>query len=238
MASHFFADVAAIEPLAEAYPLVLHEVGMSIGTARAGHVDRATVGRVLELVTLARPKLLSEHLAMTRSPSGIDLGHLCPIWRTEAALAMLVDRVRAWQDVFGIPIALENIAAPFEIPDADMSESEFFSRLVDATGCGLLLDLTNLALDAKNFGFEAATRLSRYPLESVWQVHLAGGRRHGDWHLDSHSEPVDDVSYTLLEALRPRAPLQAIVIERDDNLPPLEDLVREARRARHVWEGT
>jgi uncharacterized protein (UPF0276 family) len=233
---HFFADPAALAPIAAAYPLVFHEVGLSIGTADDGRPARAMIERIRKLLDIARPALVSDHLAITRSPSGVDLGHLCPIWPTHDALASIGDRVRAWQDALGAPIALENIAAPFAIPGGDLTEPELFCELVAATGCGMLLDLTNLLADAHNFGFDPVARLAEYPLEAVVQVHLAGGVVHGGFWVDSHSEPVADASYELLRRLRERArSLAAIIVERDERLPPLPELVAEARRAEVMW---
>jgi hypothetical protein len=231
---HFFADPEAIAPLAEKYPLVLHEVGMSIGTVK-DDLSRATLQRVKALVQIARPLLFSDHLAMTRA-NGIDLGHLCPVPYTHGMLDLVCDRVRAWQDLLGVPIAIENIAAPFELP-ADMSEPEFFARLVERTGCGMLLDVTNLVVNGRNHGFDPQARADQYPLEAVWQVHLAGGYVSKDFWIDSHSEPVDEASFALLRGIAGRArDLRAIVVERDDKIPPLAELVAEARRARAVWE--
>jgi len=139
----------------------------------------------------------------------------------------------------GCAVALENIAAPFVIPGG-MPEAEFLARLVERTGCGLLLDLTNLLLSARNEGADARRRLQEYPLHAVRQVHLAGGfrDRRGVW-VDSHSEPVEDESYALLADLRLGATgLVAIVIERDDKLPELAQLMLDVERARRVWEGT
>jgi uncharacterized protein (UPF0276 family) len=226
--SHFFGGDAALAPLAERYPLVFHEVGLSIGTVE----DSAEwISRMSSLVRLARPKLLSDHLALTRSAT-IDLGHLCPLFYDEETLAHVVARVRAWQAIFEVPIALENIAAPFVLPGAPMTEACFFRRLVDATGCGILMDLTNLVVNAENHGFDARKRLEEYPLEAVMQVHLAGGRRESGFYVDSHDAPVDEASYALLDAVKRRArDLVAVVVERDDKLPALAELVGEARRA-------
>src|SRR5204863_6956273 len=112
------ADPAALEPIAAAYPIVFHEVGMSIGTAGGPPhaIGRARVDRIRALIDIAKPALFSDHVAITRSPSGADLGHLCPVWHTRDTFALLCDRIRAWEDSFGVPIALENIAAPFLIP--------------------------------------------------------------------------------------------------------------------------
>jgi uncharacterized protein (UPF0276 family) len=233
---HFFAEPSEIEPLA-AWPLVFHDVGLSIGTApgAADEVVRRRIERIRELVRRARPFLFSDHLAITRSPSGVDLGHLCPVLPDRRTLDLVCDRVRALADALEVPVALENIAHPFEL-EGDLTEAEFFCELVRRTGCGMLLDLTNLVLDARNFGFDAAERLDAYPLEAVWQVHLAGGVRVGRFWVDSHGAPVGRMELGLLARMRRRATaLRAIVVERDQNLPPLAELLREAREAERAW---
>ncbi len=237
LAEHFFADPAALEPLAARYPLVVHGLGLSVATATRGAdlVGRSRLASLRRLFDVARPALYSDHLALTRSAAGIDLGHLAPVWYTSSMLALVADRIRAWQDALGVPVALENIASPFVIGQADMTEAEFFSRLVERTGCSVLLDLTNLAVDAHNHGFDPFERVRDYPLEAVVQVHLAGGVERDGWWIDSHTEPVASTSYRLLGALRSRAPLRAIIVERDDKLPALGQLVAEARRAAEIW---
>lgn len=237
MPDHFFADPAGIEALADRHAIVFHDVGLSLGTAGDGSWARPRLARLRELVLRARPLLFSEHLALTRDAQGVELGHLAPLWRSAAQLQVLVDHLGALQDVLGLPIALENIAAPFDIPGG-MSEPEFFCELVRRSGCGMLLDLTNLLLNARNHGFDVRQRLREYPLEAVWQVHLAGGYRDGQqvW-IDSHSEPVEDESFALLTELdRARDCLLTIVVERDDKLGSLDGLLAEARRAERVWE--
>jgi uncharacterized protein len=235
---HFFAEPAAIEALADRYVLVFHDLGSSVATVGDSPGQKARLARLQLLVRLARPIVFSDHLALTRSPAGIDLGHLAPIWRTEEQLDRVVERVCWLQDALGVPLALENIAAPFEIPGG-MSEPEFFTRLVQRSGCGLLLDATNLLLTARNQGYDVRQRLGEYPLEAVCQVHLAGGRldAQGLW-LDSHSEPVEEESFALLAELeRCRPSLRAIVIERDEQLGELAPLVAEAERAARIWEN-
>ena len=117
-----------------------------------------------------------------------------------------------------------------------MTEPELFCELVHATGCGMLLDVTNLLANAHNFGFDPTERLAEYPLEAVVQVHLAGGVVHKGFWIDSHSEPVADESYDLLLRIQQRAAkLVTIIVERDERLPPLTELVAEARRAEVAW---
>jgi uncharacterized protein (UPF0276 family) len=236
MPDHFFAQPGAIEPLADLCPLVMHDVGMSVGTAGPDEADR--LDRIADLVQRARPRWFSDHLCLSRGPDGTDLGHLGPLWYSEGLLQRVIERVRRWQDRLGVPIALENITAPFVIPHADYTEPTFLRAVVEATGCGVLLDLTNLWINAQNLGFDAITRLEDYPLEAVVQVHLAGGfESDGAWWVDSHTRPVDASSYALLAALRDRAPVECIIIERDDAIPALPELLAEAEHAGRIWRG-
>jgi uncharacterized protein (UPF0276 family) len=230
---HFFADPDALAPLAERYPIVFHDTAMSLATAGDSSIAKARLARIAALAKIARPILFGDHLAMTRAPSGVDLGHLAPVWLVPEVLALVCDRVRALADVLGVPVVVENIAAPLALPGATMTEPEFFARLVERTGCGMLLDLTNLRC-----GADAARD---YPLEAVRQIHLAGGRRDRDarW-IDSHDAPVDDDAFALLRAVAPRAraSVRAIVVERDGAIPPLDELCAEAARAARSWEET
>ena len=233
---HFFADPAELDALAARYPLVFHSVGLSVGTAVADPVGdavtRAHLERLRALVRRARPLYVSDHLAFTRSPSGRDLGHLCPLPLGDETYGLVAARVRRWQDALAVPLLLENIAHPFRWPTDTMDEPTFFKRLAEDTGCGLLLDVTNLLYDARNFHEDPRALLERYPLAAVRGLHLAGGLRARDqFWIDSHDQPVDEDAFALLPALRGRAPISAAIVERDARLPPLEVLCAEARRA-------
>jgi len=237
MPEHFYAHPEELDALAERYPLVFHCVNLSIGTAvddlRGDELTRAQLPRLHALIRRAEPLFLSEHLAFTRSPNGTDLGHLCPLPCNEESYALVAERISMWQDDLEVPIALENIAHPFIWPGDTMSEATFFQRLVEETGCGLHLDVTNLLYDARNFGREPEALLMDHPLESAWAVHLAGGThsaRDRFW-LDTHDHPIDDDAFALLPPLRGVAPLRAAIVERDRRLPPLPELLAEARRA-------
>lgn len=235
---HFFSDPERLAELAELYPLVFHEVACSVGTAEGSMtsaIDRQVLGRVRSLMEHARPLFFTEHLALTTSPQGLDLGHLAPLWYTRDLLRQVSSRVRRWQDELGVDVALETITAPFTIPEADFSETEFFHRLVEATGCGLLLDVTNQVINAHNLGFDPLERLAAYPLHAVWQVHLAGGQTTGEHWVDSHDAPVPDAAFELLAALRGKSPLRTVIVERDGNFPPLAELLSEVERAHAVW---
>jgi uncharacterized protein (UPF0276 family) len=231
---HFFARPAALEALAERYPLLLHDVGCSLAS---GGPDPQRLGRLKDLVERVRPVAFTDHLALTRAPSGqIDLGHLCPCWYTEDTLQTVIDGVKRLQDTLSLPVALENIATPFELPGS-LSEAEFWSALVERTGCGLLLDVTNVLLDARNRAEDPRRRLGELPLHTARWVHLAGGRADGAYWIDSHSEPVEEASYLLLREIVGRAPVEMLIVERDSHLPSLRELVAEAREAKRRWEA-
>jgi uncharacterized protein (UPF0276 family) len=243
MPEHFFAHPEEMDALAERYPLIFHCVGLSIGTAvddlRGDEVTRAQLKRLRALVRRVKPLFVSDHLAFTRAPNGLDLGHLCPLPCNEESYALVAERLHVWQDELEVPIALENIAHPFIWPGDAMSEASFFQQLVDETGCGLHLDITNLLYDARNFGREPEALLMDYPLESAWALHLAGGvhsARDRFWN-DTHDHPIDDEVFALLPPLRGVAPVRAAIVERDRRLPPLAELVAEARRAAEILRG-
>jgi uncharacterized protein (UPF0276 family) len=247
MPEHFFAAPGDLDALAERYPLVFHSVSLSLGTAYpGGRPDRAAFAReerIRALVERARPRWVSDHLAITRSPAGVDLGHLCPVPCTRAAVRVLTERVARLQDSFGVPLAIENIAHPFRLEGSERSErglteAELLSEVVATTGCKVLLDLTNLVYDARNFGLDAPTELGKLPLGAVVAVHLAGGARGGDgFWADTHAEPVEPEALALLPLVARAAPLEAIVIERDAHLPGLAELCAEARRAVSLASG-
>ncbi len=127
--------------------------------------------------------------------------------------------------------------APVYAPAADFDEPELFHRVVEAPGCGVLLDLTNLLINGRNFGFDPLARMREYPLDAVVQVHLAGGFDDDGSRVDGHSHAVEEDSFGLLAALRGRAPLVCAIVERDEQVPPLPVLVAEAARAQQVWEA-
>jgi uncharacterized protein (UPF0276 family) len=235
---HFFGDPDALAEIAARCPVVFHDVDCSVGTfAAPTPVAERRLERLRELVAIARPQLFSDHLALTRAPNGTEVGHLLPLRYDARTLEVVASGVRRLQDALGMRIVLENIAAPFVIP-APMSEPEFFTRLVERTGCGVLFDLTNLLYNAKNHDFPLEARLLEYPLDAVVQVHLAGGFQAPDGHwVDAHDAPVEPRAFELLELLRGKAPLECIIVERDQELPSADRLLAEANHADARWRG-
>lgn len=223
-----------LEEICDHFPVIPHGVGLSIGSADG--VDEAYLRQIREVSELTKSPFYSEHLCQTRAP-GINLGHLSPLWFTEEVLRTTIDGVHKVQDTLGKPLVLENVTYMFSIPHADMPQAEFFNRLVDATGCGVLLDVTNIFINSLNNEVDSITFMEAMPLDRVVQVHLAGGLWTGDVFSDTHTYPVQEESWVLLEELLKRTAIKGTLLERDGNYPDaFSDLTDQVARARALMD--
>ena len=232
VADSFFANPRAATALASHAPCVLHSLQASVGS----RTDPAYVERLRGLVEVVRPPWISDHLAYTRA-GGVDAGHLLPVPWTDESLDAVAANLRLLQGL-GVPVALENITNVFQWPHSTMEEAQFISELARRTGCGLLLDLENLRVNHANHGGPGPEAfLDAIPLGRVLQVHVAGGIAHAGLEHDTHSAPVPERTWALLEELCRRARPPAVLIERDSGLPPVEEMLREVARAQAILEA-
>lgn len=230
------ADLETLEEICSHFPVIPHSVGLSIGSADG--VDETYLQKIRDVSDITGSPYYSEHLCHTRAP-GIDLGHLSPLWFTEEMLQHTISNVHRVQDTLGKPLILENVTYLFAIPEAEMSQAAFFNRLVDATGCGVLLDITNIFINALNHGHDAIGFLEAMPLDRVVQLHLAGGFWSEDLFIDSHTQPVQEESWNLLDELLKRTSISGVVLEHDGDFPDefsiLTDQVARARTFLEKW---
>lgn len=235
IADQFTGKAGAWAELAEVcsvFPVIPHGIGLSVGSATP--LDGAYLRSIKAVSDFTEAPYYSDHLCMTRAP-GIDIGHLSPLWLTEEVLATTIRNVQEVQDSLGKPLVLENITYLFDVPAATMTEPEFFSRLVEATGCGVLLDVTNVHINSVNHHFEPIRFLREMPLQNVVQVHLAGGFWSDGILVDGHSERVDESSWGLFSALAQMAQIKGCIVEQDANFPEdLSGLLEDVTRAREV----
>jgi uncharacterized protein (UPF0276 family) len=223
-----------LEEICRIFTVIPHGIGLSIGSERP---DERYLAEIRQISDLTEAPYYSEHLAMTRG-GGIDIGHLSPLWFTEPVLRIAVDNVRRVQDFLNKPLALENVTYPFDIPGNSMSQTEFFQRLVDATGCGVLLDVTNVYINSENHGFDPVEFVKAMPLDRVVQIHLAGPDLKDGMLIDGHSETVDEGSWRLLETLVSLVPVRASILEHDANFPDdFSVLLDQVSRAREITSG-
>jgi uncharacterized protein (UPF0276 family) len=229
---NFFADggasLATLERFAERWPLSFHGVGLSLGSADP--LDRAHLGRLARLVGRFEPALVSEHLSWSAA-GGRHAHELLPLPYTREAVDHLVARIGEVQDRLGRRIAVENATTYLRFGESEMPEAEFVAEVVRRAGCGLLLDVNNVFVNATNHGFDARAWLDAIAPGSVEEIHLAGHERVGSRLVDTHAQRVAPAVWRLyrdaLERLGPRPTL----IEWDCAIPALEVLLDEARMA-------
>lgn len=218
--------------IAERYPISLHGVALSLGSAEG--VDRDHLGRLATLVAEVGPPLVSEHLAWTRS-GGVYYNDLLPLPLTEESLDVVSANVDRVQARLGRTILIENPSGYLPMDLSTLGEAEFLARLVARTGCGLLLDVNNLFVSAANLGTDVETWLAVIPAAAIGEIHLAGHAPGGPpGHpllIDTHGTPVADDVWLLYETVIGRFGPRPTLIEWDSNLPPLESLLNEATRA-------
>ena len=213
------------------YPVVLHGVSLSIGSADP--LDLDYLSRLRALADRIEPAWLSDHLCWT-GVGGHTTHDLLPLPYTEEALAHVVDRVRQVQDALGRQIALENVSSYLTFCDSAVSEWEFLGAVADRADCAILLDVNNIYVSAHNHGFDAHTYLLGVPRDRVVQFHLAGHSDHGTHLLDTHDHPVCDAVWTLYAEAVGRFGAVSTLVEWDDHIPAFDVLLAEARRAADV----
>jgi len=225
----------AIRNLVDRIPLVLHGVGLSIGTD--GPLDEAYLDSVASAVEDLKTPSYSEHLAWTKVP-GIDIANLLPVPRTRQVADMLIPKIRQVQARLPVPFSIENISYVFDFPEAEMSDAEFFNLLFRETGVGMLLDVENLFVNSRNHGIDARAFLEELPESVVTDVHAAGGplvrRPYLDepFHADNHSSPVPEQALDLLEQALSRQRPRTVVLERDNDIDRGEELLADMARIR------
>ncbi|MCD2192657.1 DUF692 domain-containing protein [Actinomycetospora endophytica] len=209
--------------------VVPHAVSLSLGGAEPLRTDR--VDHLAAVATALDAPLVSDHVCFVRA-GGLESGHLLPVPRTRDALDVLVANVTEAATRLPVPLALENIAALLDWPDAEMGEGAFLAELCERTGVRLVLDVANLHACAVNLGRDPARVLDDLPLERVAYVHAAGGITSPDglYH-DTHAHPLTEPVLELLADLVGRAAScgtrPAVMLERDDRFPSDADLAAE-----------
>ncbi len=226
-----------LEQIRAHYPLSLHGVGLSLGSTDP--LDTRHLEKLKALIGCFNPALVSEHLSWS-SVGERYLNDLLPLPYTEEALTHMVARIGAVQEWLGRQILVENPSTYLQYEHSTIPEGEFIAELARQSGCGILLDVNNLYVSARNHGFDPAGYLASIPPERVQEVHLAGYTVNrfddGEILIDSHNRPVCEAVWALYgEALRWLGP-RPTLIEWDQNLPALEVLAAEAARADRFLE--
>jgi uncharacterized protein (UPF0276 family) len=228
-------SLRALDTLRLEYPIALHGVGLSLGSADG--LSARHLARLRGLVDRLQPRLVSEHLSWSIA-GGAYLNHLLPLPYTPESLALVARHVDQVQAALGRAILIENPSSYLRFRHSTISEAEFLAELASRTGCGLLCDVNNVYVTSRNFGLDAERYLAALPAAAIGEIHLAGhGVSQADGHailIDDHGGRVADPVWALYaRALERFGPVPTLV-EWDANLPPLPVLLQEAAAADRV----
>ena len=236
----FAADgiaLGALERIRADYPLSLHGVGLSLGSA--GPLRQEHLAKLGRLVERLEPGLVSEHLCWG-AVGEYHLNDLLPVPYTEEALDHMAERITQAQDFLGRQILIENVSSYMEFKDSTIPEWEFLAAVSARSGCGILLDVNNIYVSANNHGFQATDYIDAIPADMVGEIHLAGHSTqvYDDRAVlvDTHDAPVCDDVWALFEATLRRIGPRPTLIEWDSELPPLATLVAEAQKAQDMMD--
>lgn len=225
--------LAGLHRVAERHPIALHGVGASLGS---GAPNAEYVAQLSKLVNQIQPVAVSQHAAWS-SFNGVYFADLLPLPRTKDALQYLVEGVECVQEAIGRSILLENPANYLPVK-SEMDEPDFLLEVARRTGCGLLLDVNNLYLSARNVGINPYQYILSLPAEMVGEIHVAGHKedaQHGEKLLiDSHDSEVAEPVWALLSFALDHLGHVPLLLERDDNVPSFTSLLDELSLANNA----
>jgi uncharacterized protein (UPF0276 family) len=226
------AAPAMLEALREHYPISLHGVGLSLGSAEG--LDAEHLARIAALVRRLDPAAVSDHVSWSVT-GGAYFNDLLPIPYDEEALAVIARNVMRFQDAVGRMVMVENPSTYLQHAQSDRAEPQFLAELCQRSGCGLLLDVNNVFVSSENHGGDALAYLAAIAHLPIGEIHLSGHhlRRIGNRsiRIDDHGSPVSDPVWALYEQALGLIGPRPTLIEWDSALPPLETLLAEAGKA-------
>ena len=224
-----------LHTIRESYPMVMHGVSLSIGPTDP--LNTTYLKQLKVLVNELQPEWISDHLCWTGAHQ-VNSHDLLPIPYNNEALSHIVDRVSEVQDYLGQPILMENVSSYITYVESEMTEWEFLNEVAKRSGCNILLDINNIYVSARNHNFSTQDYLNGISKDKVRQFHLAGHTDYGDYVIDTHDHPVADPVWALYKDALKRFGMISTMIERDDNIPPLNDLLAELDIAKRIAKET
>jgi uncharacterized protein (UPF0276 family) len=223
--------LAMLDRIRADYPVTMHGVSMSLGSVKG--LDHEYLKKLKALAQRIQPMWVSDHLCWG-GVHGHKLHDLMPLPFTKEALAVVSRNIQHAQDFLQRPLVIENVSSYVEFKDSEMTEWDFLSEICNRTGCQLLLDINNIYVSAFNHGFSPFEFIDSVPSEQIRQFHLAGHQDNGDHLIDTHDHPVCHGVWELYEYALHRFGSVPTMIERDDNIPPLSELLEELETAKVI----
>lgn len=222
-----------LDRIREHYPIAMHGVSLSIGGCDPLNQDY--LFNLKKLNDRVKPLWISDHLCWTGIDS-INTHDLLPLPYSEEAINHVVKRIKQVQAYLGCQILLENVSSYVTFKEASLTEWDFLSAVATQADCFILLDINNIYVNAFNHGFSADEYLHSIPLDRVKQFHLAGHKNCQTHIIDTHDDAIIDPVWQLYAKAVQRFGDVATLIERDGNIPPLRELMREAQQAKSIYQ--
>jgi len=223
--------LAVLERARALAPVVLHGVSLSLGSVDP--LNDAYLRRLRDLAARIEPAWISDHLCWG-SVGGRHTHDLLPLPFTEEAVRHVAERVARVQDVLGCRILIENVSSYLAFAHSTMPEWEFVAAIAERADCGILLDVNNVHVSARNHGFAAESYVAGVPAGRIGQIHLAGHTDLGTHLLDTHDGPVVEDVWRLYERVVARCGAVSTLVEWDDHVPEAEVVLAEAEQARSI----
>lgn len=218
-----------LENLLEHYPIVQHGVSLSIGSTDP--LDFEYLKKLKALAQKTKTPWVSDHLCWTKH-NAHHMHNLIPMPYTEASANLIAEKARVVQDFLELPLLLENVSSYVSFTASTMAEWEFLSLVSEQANCGILLDINNIFVSAFNHEFDAMDYIRGVPMNRVMQVHLAGHDDRGSYILDSHDHPVRREVWELYQKAYPLMGDVAVMLERDDHIPPFQQVYEEVMQVK------
>jgi len=227
--------------LSSDYPISLHTVGISVGTASG--IDEAHLQRIRDLADTICPLFVSGHLAWS-SYRNEYLNDLLPMPYNEETLEVVVRNVDRVQEVLSRPYLLENPASYVGFRSSTIPETEFLASIASRTGCLLLCDVSNIVVSAQNMGFDPGAYVDNFPVDRISEIHLGGYTVEEDEAtpgaevlIDTHAAPIAPQAWDLYEYALGRFGPKPTLIEWDNEMPALATLLAEAAQSEQILKG-
>ncbi len=218
--------LAVLEDVCRHYPIAFHGVSMNLGGTDP--LDQNYLRELKRLTARFQPLFVSDHLCWTRH-GGQHLHDLLPLPYDEGVIAHVARRIETVQEILGRQILIENLSSYVEFDWSDMPECEFLTSVAERADCLILLDLNNIVVSAHNHEFEPHLYLDAVPAERVAQHHVAGHSESGSLKIDTHDHPVSACVKAIYDDARAQFGAVPVCLERDDNIPEIDDLLNELR---------
>ncbi len=217
----------------EKYPLILHGLSLSIGSPE--EPDWNFLNKLKTIIKEFNVEIYSEHLSFAKMDNA-HLYDLLPIPFKEDSIKHIVKRIKQVQEFLEMPLAIENVSYYTPI-DSELPEDEFISRIVEESGCNLLLDVNNVYVNAFNHGYNTREFISNMPLDKLVYLHIAGHHKLNDnLIIDTHGENIIDPVYELLDyTLGKMKRSVPVLLERDFNFPEMDVLKREMQNLKNIY---